>query len=170
MAGADCGLHEIRGTPQERPRLRHVRGTGPRLTPRAQSRHGPACERAVARRRRLARGPAPASRCDLVRIGLADLSASDLQNCLCELDKNERVRLGEGKRNRSDASSRLTTEPRLVLAVVLQLLNLDPSALGSEFPGALGDGALAHLGIVSAQDFCNVFALLIRFARVGIGL
>ena len=33
---------------------------------------------------------------DLKRLGLDDLSAQDLQSCLCELDKNERVRLGEG--------------------------------------------------------------------------
>jgi hypothetical protein len=37
---------------------------------------------------------------DLQRIGLGDLSASDLQSCLCELDKFERVRLGEGKPKR----------------------------------------------------------------------
>jgi alpha-glutamyl/putrescinyl thymine pyrophosphorylase clade 1 len=37
---------------------------------------------------------------DLQRIGLGDLSASDLQSCLCELDKYERLRLGEGKPKR----------------------------------------------------------------------
>ena len=37
---------------------------------------------------------------DLEGIGLGDLSASDLQSCLCELDKYERVRLGEGKPKR----------------------------------------------------------------------
>jgi alpha-glutamyl/putrescinyl thymine pyrophosphorylase clade 1 len=34
---------------------------------------------------------------ELERIGLGDLHAADLQNCLCEFDKMERVRLGEGK-------------------------------------------------------------------------
>jgi alpha-glutamyl/putrescinyl thymine pyrophosphorylase clade 1 len=37
---------------------------------------------------------------ELERIGLGDLHASDLQNCLCEFDKHERVRLGEGKLKR----------------------------------------------------------------------
>ena len=37
---------------------------------------------------------------DLERFGLRDLSASDLQSCLCETDKMERVRLGEGKPRR----------------------------------------------------------------------
>src|SRR5262249_5356968 len=37
---------------------------------------------------------------DLERIGLGDLHAQDLRNCLCELDKYERVRLGEGKPRR----------------------------------------------------------------------
>jgi hypothetical protein len=37
---------------------------------------------------------------ELERIGLGDLHAQDLQNCLCELDKYERVRLGEGKPKR----------------------------------------------------------------------
>jgi hypothetical protein len=37
---------------------------------------------------------------DLERIGLGDLHAQDLQNCLCEFDKFERVRLGEGKPKR----------------------------------------------------------------------
>jgi alpha-glutamyl/putrescinyl thymine pyrophosphorylase clade 1 len=37
---------------------------------------------------------------ELQRIGLGDLHAQDLQNCLCELDKYERVRLGEGKPKR----------------------------------------------------------------------
>jgi alpha-glutamyl/putrescinyl thymine pyrophosphorylase clade 1 len=32
----------------------------------------------------------------LERLGLGDLHAQDLQNCLCELDKMERTRLGEG--------------------------------------------------------------------------
>src|SRR5262249_52448750 len=36
----------------------------------------------------------------LARIGLGDLHAQDLQNCLCEFDKYERVRLGEGKPRR----------------------------------------------------------------------
>jgi 5-hmdU DNA kinase-like protein len=33
---------------------------------------------------------------ELERIGLGDLHAQDLQNCLCELSKYERTRLGEG--------------------------------------------------------------------------
>jgi alpha-glutamyl/putrescinyl thymine pyrophosphorylase clade 1 len=37
---------------------------------------------------------------ELERIGLGDLHASDLQNCLCEMDKYERARLGEGKPKR----------------------------------------------------------------------
>jgi hypothetical protein len=37
---------------------------------------------------------------DLERMGLGDLHASDLQSVLCELDKYERVRLGEGKPRR----------------------------------------------------------------------
>ena len=37
---------------------------------------------------------------ELERIGLGDLHAADLQNCLCEMDKFERVRLGEGKPKR----------------------------------------------------------------------
>jgi hypothetical protein len=37
---------------------------------------------------------------ELERIGLGDLHAQDLQNCLCEFDKHERVRLGEGKPKR----------------------------------------------------------------------
>jgi hypothetical protein len=37
---------------------------------------------------------------DLERIGVGRLCAQDLQNCLCELDKYERVRLGEGKPKR----------------------------------------------------------------------
>ena len=37
---------------------------------------------------------------DLERLGLGDLHAMDLQSCLCELDKMERVRLGEGKPRR----------------------------------------------------------------------
>ena len=37
---------------------------------------------------------------ELERIGLGDLHAQDLQNCLCEFDKYERVRLGEGKPKR----------------------------------------------------------------------
>jgi hypothetical protein len=37
---------------------------------------------------------------ELERIGLGDLHAADLQNCLCEMDKYERVRLGEGKPKR----------------------------------------------------------------------
>jgi hypothetical protein len=37
---------------------------------------------------------------DLERIGLGDLHAQDLQNCLCEVDKYERARLGEGKPKR----------------------------------------------------------------------
>ena len=37
---------------------------------------------------------------ELDRIGLGDLHAADLQNCLCEFDKMERVRLGEGKPKR----------------------------------------------------------------------
>jgi hypothetical protein len=31
---------------------------------------------------------------DLERVGLGDLHAQDLQNCLCEFDKFERARLG----------------------------------------------------------------------------
>ena len=37
---------------------------------------------------------------DLERIGLGDLHAQDLQNCLCETDKYLRVKLGEGKPRR----------------------------------------------------------------------
>src|SRR5262249_5454167 len=37
---------------------------------------------------------------DLERVGIGRLCAQDLQNCLCELDKFERVRLGEGKPKR----------------------------------------------------------------------
>jgi hypothetical protein len=37
---------------------------------------------------------------DLERVGLGDLHAQDLQNCLCEFDKFERARLGEGKPKR----------------------------------------------------------------------
>jgi hypothetical protein len=37
---------------------------------------------------------------ELTRIGLGDLHAADLQNCLCEFDKMERARLGEGKLKR----------------------------------------------------------------------
>jgi alpha-glutamyl/putrescinyl thymine pyrophosphorylase clade 1 len=37
---------------------------------------------------------------ELERIGLGDLHAQDLQNCSCEFDKFERVRLGEGKPKR----------------------------------------------------------------------
>jgi hypothetical protein len=37
---------------------------------------------------------------ELERMGLGDLHAADLQNCLCEFDKMERVRLGEGKLKR----------------------------------------------------------------------
>jgi len=37
---------------------------------------------------------------DLERMGLGDLHAQDLQSCLCEYDKYERVRLGEGKPRR----------------------------------------------------------------------
>jgi hypothetical protein len=33
---------------------------------------------------------------ELQRIGLGDLHAQDLQNCLCELDKYLREKLGEG--------------------------------------------------------------------------
>jgi hypothetical protein len=40
---------------------------------------------------------------ELERIGLGDLHAQDLQNCLCEFDKYERVRLGEGKPKRKFA-------------------------------------------------------------------
>ena len=36
----------------------------------------------------------------LERIGVHGLHAQDLQNCLCEFDKYERVRLGEGKPKR----------------------------------------------------------------------
>jgi 5-hmdU DNA kinase, helical domain len=42
---------------------------------------------------------------ELQRIGLGDLHAQDLQSCLCELDKFERVRLGEGKPKRRFAPS-----------------------------------------------------------------
>jgi hypothetical protein len=41
-----------------------------------------------------------ATRPELERIGLGDLHAQDLQNCLCEMDKSERARLGEGKPKR----------------------------------------------------------------------
>jgi hypothetical protein len=37
---------------------------------------------------------------ELERIGVGRLCGQDLQNCLCELDKFERVRLGEGKPKR----------------------------------------------------------------------
>jgi hypothetical protein len=37
---------------------------------------------------------------ELQRMGLSDLHAQDLQNCLCEFDKFERIRLGEGKPKR----------------------------------------------------------------------
>jgi hypothetical protein len=37
---------------------------------------------------------------DLERIGIGRLCAQDLQNCLCEFDKYERTRLGEGKPKR----------------------------------------------------------------------
>jgi hypothetical protein len=37
---------------------------------------------------------------DLERIGVGQLCAQDLQNCLCEFDKYERVRLGQGKPKR----------------------------------------------------------------------
>ena len=37
---------------------------------------------------------------ELERIGIGRLCAQDLQNCLCEFDKNERLRLGEGKPKR----------------------------------------------------------------------
>jgi hypothetical protein len=37
---------------------------------------------------------------DLERFGLGDLHAQDLQNCLCEFDKHQRVLLGEGKPRR----------------------------------------------------------------------
>jgi hypothetical protein len=37
---------------------------------------------------------------ELERSGLGDLHAQDLQNCLCEMDKYERMRLGEGKPKR----------------------------------------------------------------------
>jgi hypothetical protein len=37
---------------------------------------------------------------DLERIGLGDLHAQDLQNCLCEVDKFLRYKLGEGKPKR----------------------------------------------------------------------
>ena len=36
----------------------------------------------------------------LERTGLGDLRAADLENCLCEMDKFERARLGEGKPKR----------------------------------------------------------------------
>jgi hypothetical protein len=42
---------------------------------------------------------------DLERIGVGRLCASDLQNCLCEMDKMERFRLGEGKPKRRFAGS-----------------------------------------------------------------
>jgi hypothetical protein len=37
---------------------------------------------------------------DLAKIGLGDLHAQDLQNCLCEFDKYLRVKLSEGKPRR----------------------------------------------------------------------
>jgi hypothetical protein len=37
---------------------------------------------------------------ELERMGLGDLHAQDLQNCLCEMDKYERTGLGEGKPKR----------------------------------------------------------------------
>jgi hypothetical protein len=40
---------------------------------------------------------------ELQRIGIDRLHAQDLQNCLCEFDKYERVRLGEGKPKRKFA-------------------------------------------------------------------
>jgi hypothetical protein len=45
---------------------------------------------------------------ELASIKLADLHAQDLQNCLCEFDKSERVRLGEGKPKRHFAPLGLT--------------------------------------------------------------
>jgi len=41
-----------------------------------------------------------AIRPELERIGLGDLHCQDLQNCLCELDKFLRGKLGEGKPKR----------------------------------------------------------------------
>jgi 5-hmdU DNA kinase, helical domain len=37
---------------------------------------------------------------ELERIGITRLHGQDLQNCLCEFDKYERCRLGEGKPKR----------------------------------------------------------------------
>jgi alpha-glutamyl/putrescinyl thymine pyrophosphorylase clade 1 len=51
---------------------------------------------------------------DLECIGLGGLHAQDLQSCLCELDKYERVRLGEGKPRRRFLPSR---EPLPVISV-----------------------------------------------------
>jgi len=45
---------------------------------------------------------------ELVEMGLGDLDAQSLQSCLCELDKMERVRLGEGSPRRRFVPS---TEP-----------------------------------------------------------
>lgn len=38
---------------------------------------------------------------ELERLGLGDLSAQDLQSCLCEFAKYEKARRGEGKPKRS---------------------------------------------------------------------
>jgi hypothetical protein len=50
---------------------------------------------------------------DLRDMDIGRLCAQDLQNCLCEFAKDERVRLGEGTRKRR---FRPTNESRFVLA------------------------------------------------------
>jgi alpha-glutamyl/putrescinyl thymine pyrophosphorylase clade 1 len=42
---------------------------------------------------------------ELQRVGLGDLHAQDLQNCLCEFDKYQRVKLGEGHPKRRFSSA-----------------------------------------------------------------
>jgi hypothetical protein len=65
---------------------------------------------------------------DLQRMGLGDLHAQDLQNCLCETDKMMRVKLGEGKPKRkfvphetnTATTATTTTAPSLGAATVLE--------------------------------------------------
>lgn len=42
---------------------------------------------------------------ELERHGIGRLCAQDLQNCLCEFDKNERLRLGDGHYRRRFVAS-----------------------------------------------------------------
>ena len=52
---------------------------------------------------------------DLERIGIGRLCAQDLQNCLCEFDKHERTRLGEGKPKRRFVPSAETKQTKAAL-------------------------------------------------------